>query len=148
MVRLWLIRVVVPAVLIVGIGLLIARRRPAPEPDIDVPSEERLHLIGLAINSATHDLGRPPRDLDELRPFLREHGHPDRLLVSPTDGQPYVVHWGTDVRSAAYNTVLAYERSGAAGKRFVLTPTAVVQLTDAELAEADFPAGFQPPGRR
>ncbi|HEY1376206.1 MAG TPA: hypothetical protein VGF55_05400 [Gemmataceae bacterium] len=148
MAKLWLTRVLIPAALIIGVGLLITRRPAAMIPGDDEPSRERLHKIGLALAAATERLGRPPRDAEELRPLLREYGDPDRLLVSPVDGHPYVILWGADGRTAAFNTVLGYERNGSAGKRYVLTPTAVVQLTEAELAEADFPAGYPSPFRK
>jgi hypothetical protein len=145
--KLWLVRVILPAAAIIGVGLLMVRRPPPPvEPDES--SGERLHKIGLAINEATARLGRPPANLEELRPYVGEHGDPDRLVVSPLDGQPFVILWGTDVRSVGYGTVLGYERSGTGGRRFVLTASTVLQMTDEELNRADFPAGHQPPGRQ
>ena len=143
--RLWLVRVVVPAALIIGVGWFMIGRPPAVVDPGDMTSGERLHKIGLAINEATARLGQPPSNLADLRPFLEEQGDPDRLLVSPVDGQAYVLLWGVDVRSAGYGTVLGYERYGAGGRRFVLTASSVVQLTDDELSRADFPAGHRPP---
>jgi len=141
--KLWLVRVVLPAALVIGVGLLVTRPpRPAAVPD-EEPVGERLHKIGLALNEAATRLGRPPMDLSEVRPFLAEHGDPDHLLVSPRDGQPFRVFWDVDVRSVAYDTVLAHEQVGSGGTRFVLTATAVVQLTDAELNAAAFPAGHR-----
>jgi hypothetical protein len=134
MLKLWLVRVILPAAMIIGIGLLMVRRPPSPV-DPDESSGERLHKIGLAINEATARLGRPPGNLDELRPYLREHGDPDRLVVSPVDGQPFVLLWGIDVRSAAYDTVLGYEQIGTGGRRFVLTASTVLQMTDDEFAK-------------
>ena len=143
--RLWLVRVVIPAVLVIGVGLFVTQPPTAlVKPDGDLAGE-RLHKIGLAINDATAGLGRPPANIEELRPFLEDQGDPDALVVSPADGLPFVVFWGVDVRTAAYDTVIAYEQLGSAGKRFVLTASGVVRLTDDELATADFPAGHQPP---
>jgi hypothetical protein len=143
--KLWLIRVILPLALVVGVGLL-ATTRPTPSVvDADGDGGERLHKIGLAINDATTRLGRPPATVEELRPFLAEVGKPDQLLFSPVDGRPYVILWGVDVRSTAVSTVLAYEQVGSMGRRYVLTATAVVQLTDDELAAAEFPAGHRRP---
>lgn len=134
--KLWLVRVILPAAAVIGVGLLVVRRPAAPVEPGGEPSDERLHKIGLAIDAATANLGRPPSNLDELRPFLEEQGDPDRLVVSPIDGQPYVLLWGIDVRSAGTDTVLAYERFGAGGRRFVLTASTVLPMTDAEFAKA------------
>src|SRR5438094_5134245 len=147
MLRHWLARVLIPAALILGIGLLMTRR-PAAVTHDDVPSGERLHKIGLAIDDAINGLGRAPRDVEELTPFLRGHGDPDRLLMCPVDGRPYVILWGVDVRAVGGGTVLAYEQFGSGGVRSVLTAAGVVQMTDVELNEADFPPGYRPPGGR
>jgi hypothetical protein len=133
--KLWLVRVIIPAALIVGVGLLVTRRAAAPVAAVaptDLDSAQRLHRIGLAINDATTNLGRPPADLAELRPYLVEHGDPDMLVVSPADGQPFVFLWGIDVRSAGYDTVLAYERFGTGGRRVVLTASTVLEMTPEE----------------
>src|SRR5215211_4459125 len=113
--RLWFARVVIPAALVIGVGLFVTQRPTAlVEPDGELAGE-RLHKIGLAINDATARLGRPPANLDELRPFLEEQGDPHALVVSPIDGQPFVLFWGVDVRAAAYDTVLGYEQTGSGG---------------------------------
>lgn len=143
--RLWLVRVLVPAALIIGVGWFTVGRPPAVDEPSGDSSAERLHKIGLAINEATARLGRPPANFAELRPYLKEHGNPDQILVSPTDRQPFVLLWGVDVRSAGYGTVLGYERHGSGGRRFVLTASSVLQLTEEELGRADFPPGFRPP---
>jgi hypothetical protein len=148
MFRHWLARVIIPAVLIVGIGLLLMTRRPPPAVVSEGPSSgDRLHKIGLAIDDATSRLGHAPRNLDELMPSLRGEGDPDVLLVSPVDGLPYAIVFGVDARMTGTGTVLAYEQSATNGKRNVLTTTGVVQLTDAEFASAEFPPGHRSTAR-
>jgi hypothetical protein len=70
--------------------------------------------------------------------------------VSPNDGQPYEILWGVDISKAdaegAAPAVVAYERQGVGGKRYVLlVGIAVRALTAAEFARAHFPRGHQPP---
>jgi hypothetical protein len=145
--RLWLVRVVVPMALIVCAGLLVTRRPAAPPTNSELDSAQRLHRIGLAINDATARLGHPPADVGDLWPFLQENGDPDQLIVSPDDGQRYVILWGVDVRTVDPEAVLAYERLGSGGMRYVLTATTVKRLSGGELDRAEFPAGFGPPER-
>src|SRR5688500_13526744 len=59
-------------------------------------AEKSLTYIALAYGDAHSELGRGPKDADELRPFLKVFGDPDALLISPNDGQPYVIVWGED----------------------------------------------------
>jgi len=40
----------------------------------------------MAYIEAHSKLGRPPKSEDDLKPFLKEFGSPDELLVSPTTG--------------------------------------------------------------
>ncbi len=110
-----------------------------------------LGKVGIAYLRATEQLGRPPRNLDELKPVLqREFGDADGLLRSPNDGQPYVVIWGVDITRAVPGVtapvVVAYERQGVGGKRYVLTVgVGIRSLTDQDFARAYFPNGHQPP---
>jgi hypothetical protein len=88
-------------------------------------SEQNLTFIALAYLEAHGKLGRGPKNAEELKPFLKEHGDPDQILTSPNDGQPYVVVWDADPTRGgptAYRqmwAILAYERKGSGGKRAV-----------------------------
>src|SRR5438067_7293237 len=69
--------------------------KPAPkkEPSVEV----YLRRIVQAYDVAEYKLGHPPRNEDELRRFLRETGaseDPEVLLISPRDGQKYVIRYG------------------------------------------------------
>ncbi len=84
-------------------------------------AENALSKVALAYTDATGQLGHPPKNAEELKPFLKPFGNPDELLVSPNDGQPYVVVWGaqpsggpTEYKGMWF--ILAYERQGAGGK--------------------------------
>jgi hypothetical protein len=131
--KLWLVRVILPAAVIVGVGLLLTTQPTPRVADMEGEGSERLRNIGLAIDEATTRLGRPPANEEELRPYLAEQGSPDRLLVSPIDNEPYVVLWGIDIRTGELGTVLAYDRKAQNGLHHVLTAAGVVRLTEAEL---------------
>jgi hypothetical protein len=104
------------------------------------PAEQALTRIAMAYNDAHSQLGRGPKNADELKPFLKEFGDPDQLLVSPNDGQPFVVVWGANPTGGPtdYHSmfpILAYERKGASGKRAVTD----VRGRPMTVPEEDFP---------
>jgi hypothetical protein len=70
---------------------------------------------------------------------------PSQYLRSKRDGGDFVVVWGLNLDSAPPDTVVAYERTGADGKRMVVTSTAEVrEVTPEEFANLKFPADHQP----
>lgn len=91
-------------------------------------AENALSKVVMAYQRGENKLGRPPRDAEEIKSFLKDYGNPDELLVSPNDGQPYVVIWGArpDGGPTEYKglrPILAYEKSGAGGRRVVVDVT-------------------------
>lgn len=88
-------------------------------------AEKALSSILMAYKEAHTKLGRAPKNADDLKPFLKEFGNPDELLVSPNDGQPFVVVWGADpTRGGPIDykgmwQIIAYEQKGAGGRRAV-----------------------------
>jgi hypothetical protein len=121
------------------------------------PGPFQLRSIALAYIRATEDLGRPPRNQDEVIPFLKIREDPGKtpnaadLFRSPRDGAEFVILWGLDYRD--YNTsgnpsrlpVLAYEKHGQDGKRLVLRYRDVMLVTDEELESLTFPRGHRAP---
>jgi len=113
-------------------------------------AEKALTFVALAYGEAHARLGRGPKDAEELKPFLKEFGNPDELLVSPNDGQPYVVVWGANPRGGPTEykqmfPILAYESKGTRGRR-ALTDVRGRPLT---VPQEDFPkltfvAGHKP----
>jgi hypothetical protein len=94
---------------------------------------------------------RPPRSLEEIKKVLGElHeakmvGKPEEVLTSSRDGQPYEIILGADLGASRSPEILAYEKQGKDGTRYVLTMTYdVQQLSDAEFAQATFAAGHKP----
>jgi hypothetical protein len=93
---------------------------------------------------------KPPTGIGQLQPFLKEVGNPEELFRSPKDGQPYVICWGVDLLAppnwAKSTPILAYEKYGANGHRYVLTTMrSVLLMSDTEFRQASFPPGHQPP---
>jgi hypothetical protein len=90
-------------------------------------SNAELHLahVAAAYSEAQDQLGHPPKNAEEIKPYLKEFGNPDELLVSPNDGQPYVIIWGVDMSRGGPTdykgmwAILAYEQKGSGGKRIV-----------------------------
>jgi hypothetical protein len=108
------------------------------------PSEVK-HLQVLASlygRYITKHRGQPPPDEaalkkfiptispDELRALGVDSSNLDALFTSPRDGQPYVVRY----RQSA--SVVAYEREGKNGKRYVAySNTKVEEVDDAQLKQ-------------
>jgi len=118
-----------------------------PTPDKPAAnSYENLGAINAAYFKATKKMGRPPAKLADIEPFLRENGEPEILLTSPVDGEPYVIVWGIDIqRMLDRNTppVVAYEKTGKDGKRFVSNGHLILQFTDDQFEKAKASAGLK-----
>ena len=114
------------------------------------PAQERLAKIYMAYVRFSTEQKRPPRNAEELKPFLAEMGNADDILRSPRDGQPFVVCWGVNVGASASwaksMPVVIYEKQGVDGRRYVLTaPFRKVEvLSDQEFRQASFPPGYSP----
>jgi hypothetical protein len=67
---------------------------------------------------------------------LQELGDCEEVLRSPRDGQLYVILWGIgfaqDARDPKPPAIIAYERHGANGKRYVLTVMGLRPMNDRE----------------
>ena len=83
-----------------------------------------LQMIRAAYNQAIETTGRPPANEKEARRFLEAFGNPDEILKSPVDGEPYIVIWGVNLKNVPLrmpSPIIAYEKTGKEGRRFVLT---------------------------
>jgi len=131
--------------------------------------EEALYRLYEAYTNAEQTLQRPPRSAAEIAPHVPQRaGSLDHCLVSPNDEQEFVVFWGVKTLprgpllqqrwpkpSAAYAAadptaplfpILAYERTGNAGRRYCLFVTGVVHpLNEAAFAAATLAAGGPAP---
>jgi hypothetical protein len=101
---------------------------------------ENLSKIERAFDNATAKLGHPPANVEQLKPFLQEFGDAEQILRSPRDGEPYVIIYGVDIRKPFEMPppIWAHEKSGANGKRYVLTVMGSRSMTDEEFAKAKF----------
>jgi len=107
---------------------------------------ENLTTVANAYRAATDKNNRPPTSPEELKPFLPPGVDQATLFQSVRDGQPFVILWGTDPRQGmdVKPLVYGYEKEGQGGERFVMTAMGVMQMTDEDFAQANFPAGHQP----
>ena len=105
-----------------------------------------LSTIAKAYLAATQKNGRAPNGPDELKPFLPPDSDQEAMFRSTRDGQPFVILWGADPRTGMdlKPLVIAYEKDGSGGNRFVYTAMGVMQMTDEDFAQANFPAGRKP----
>jgi hypothetical protein len=115
------------------------------------PAEDALKYIAMAYLDAHSELNRPPKNAEDLRPFLKRFGDPEQLLVSPNDGQPFVIVWGADPNRGGPTEymnmfpILAYEKQGAGGKRAVTDIRGRPMTVPAEdLSKLTFVRGHKP----
>jgi hypothetical protein len=110
--------------------------------------------IGEAYRRATHRLGHPPANFEELKPSLLDAK--DEQLRSANDGEQFVIIYGVDydklpVPDDGKFAIAAYEKKGAGAKRYVLRisprpfPLAADLLSDEQWKHAAFPPGYTPP---
>ena len=97
--------------------------RPLAADEITPEAQAIVH-VGQAYRDAYTETNKPPAGVNDLKPFLKKYGEPDKVLVSPSDGQPYEITWGLvpgrPPRSPQANPFLVCEKSGKDGKRYVL----------------------------
>ena len=94
---------------------------------------------------------RPPRDVAEIEKILGElhkdglNDKPEEVLTSSRDGQRYVIIMGATLGASTSNDILAYEKTGVDGNRYVLlTSSDVRQIPDAEFRQSTFAKGHKP----
>jgi hypothetical protein len=114
-------------------------------------SETNLKNIVLAYMDAHEQLHHPPKSAEELKPFLKRFGDPDQILVSPSDGQPYVVVWGADLSRGGPTPyqqmfpIFAYEKKGSDGRRAIVdTRGRPLTIPEEDLPKLTFVAGHKP----
>jgi len=129
--------------LVIGVSLALSGCSSRARRVVKTSETENLTKILAAYDQATRQLGRPPANLEEFKPFLTPYGNADEILRSPNDGQPYGLVWGVDVRKSSLHMMpppaLAYETQGVNGKRYVLTVMGVVPMTEEEFAQLKLP---------
>lgn len=111
---------------------------------VQINRVENLDAILRAYHMAVEQLQRPPKDMNELNPFLAKVGEPQKLIISPFDQKPYVIMWGIDPRQIAMTDpanpqppLVAYESQAAGGQRYVATGFGVSPMSE-EQFQRDF----------
>jgi hypothetical protein len=92
----------------------------------------------------------PPKTKAELLAIFKSCNHPKELLISPSDGQEFIIVYGVELKglkvTGAQLPIVAFEKTGKDGKRYALRGmNTVVQLTEAELKSSVFPEGYKFP---
>ena len=121
-----------------------------PTTEIASPTAENLHKLHDAYQRTNIRLGRPPLNLSELMPDLKQQGKPEEILRSPNDGADFEIVWGVSlVRLKERGNdvpVIAFEKRGKGGKRHVLRARdRVEELSESQLKSAKFPEGYTLP---
>jgi hypothetical protein len=131
------------------------------------PVSSQLWKINGAYIRATMVNGVPPQNKEELLPFLlnpqdkkaddeeapksEEKPEPADFFRSYGDGEDFVILWGVDCRNydlsgnQTGSPVIAYEKYGVDGMRYVLQFRKVSRVSNEELAALPFPPGFKAP---
>ena len=109
----------------------------------------RLQSIATIYAYACRDLGRPPKNTDELKPTFAKAGLEDvrEYFLSTRDGKPYVIIWGVDLEQKYRGSklLLAYEQEGLEGRRLAIACNhTLAELTQDEFDDLQWPAGHQP----
>jgi hypothetical protein len=127
------------ATLVLAVSVLAGCSKTSTEVVGQAPDDAEVQLksIATAYFSAVAKLNRPPRNMDELKPFLKLVGDPDQIMRSPHDGQPFEIVW--NVESDEINTVFAYEKQGSGGKRWVLMRFGPTEMDDQQFAQLNIP---------
>ena len=92
----------------------------------------------------------PPKTKAELLAIFKSCNHPKELLISPSDGQEFIIVYSVELKglkvTGAQLPIVAFEKTGKDGKRYALRGmNTVVQLTEAELKSSVFPEGYKFP---
>jgi hypothetical protein len=123
---------------------------PVKYDETTLKAADQFRKVAVAYNQAA---GRKRRvaSAEDLKPFLKEHGDPDTLLVSPLDGKPIVVVPGITPGTEPADDeqmIVAYEQEGVNGKRMTVDVRGTVVIVPAdEFARIKFAGGHQPAGR-
>jgi hypothetical protein len=110
--------------------------------------DAHLEAICNAYNKACKELRRSPKNLEEFKPFLKGYGDPEQLLISPRDGQPFVIVYGSTpfIEPTPTNPqIIAYEKVGKDGVRMSIEPRgAIEKYTFEQLSRFRFAGGHKP----
>jgi hypothetical protein len=140
--------------LIAGCALFVATLLGCGEKVHVVPmtaSEENLRNLVLAYMEASGRLNRPPKNAEDLKLVYKDLNSSEKVLVSPSDGEPYVVIWNVDVSRGGPGpyqgmwAILAYERKAKGGGRVVVdTRGRPMTVPEEDFSKLTFAGGHKP----
>ena len=113
-------------------------------------AEKNLTNIVLAYLDAQEEIHHNPKNAEEIKPFLKRFGDPNQILVSPTDGEPYVVVWGAGLQGGPtpYHQmfpIIAYEKKGSGGKRAIVDVRGrTMTVPNEDFTQLTFVGGHKP----
>jgi hypothetical protein len=123
---------------------------PVKYDETTIKAADQFRRVAIAYNQAA-GRKRKVSSADDLKPFLKEHGDPDTLLVSPLDGKPIIIVPGIIPGTEPGDDeqmIVAYEREGVNGKRMTVDIRGTVVIVSADdFAQIKFAGGHQPAGR-
>jgi hypothetical protein len=95
---------------------------------------------------ASRDLGRPPKNIEELKAvYAGADPDPGRFFRSTRDGQEFVIVWNLNLNSAPGDIVVAHEQTGVDGKRLVITADSNInEVSEEEFGKLKFPKDHKP----
>jgi hypothetical protein len=114
------------------------------------PAEKNIAHVLMAYSDACSRLGRGPKNLEELKPFLKELNVSEDMLVSPNDGEPYVIAWGAGVQGGPTEykgmfPILGYESKGTARGRVIADVRGcAMTIPQEDFAKVQFVRGHKP----
>lgn len=115
--------------------LLLGCNSTPPPPAVE--EVQTINKLWSAYTKAELALKRPPANWNELKPHFDPGDQIDQPLVSPRDGQPYVIIWNTPSGHGSPETLIAHEAVGKDGKREVLCVFGLASLSEEEFAKTN-----------
>jgi hypothetical protein len=124
--------------------LVIGCSSAKPDPAELSKEEQAILNVALAYREAASALQHGPASEQEIKPYLKQYGDPDKLLISPSDGQHYQFAWGVTpgrlTKSSMGRPYFVYEKIGKDGQRYAVDVTMRVHhLSESEFAKAQSP---------
>jgi hypothetical protein len=124
---------------------------PVKYDETTLKAADQFRKVAVAYNQAAGRKKGGITSAADLKPFLKEHGDPDALLVSPLDGKPIVVVPGLNPTAAPVGDeqmIVAYEQDGVNGKRMTVDVRGTVVIVTADdFRQIQFAGGHRPAGR-
>jgi hypothetical protein len=121
---------------------------PPPKEVPTIPAQANLRSLALGYANATTRLKHPPKNVEDLKPYLKDLGDPAELLKSPTDGTELAIGWGTDImkQKDGQFVIWAYDKSThGENKRWVIRGRFPAELTEEQVQNSVFATGLKKP---